>query len=120
DNYFASDTALGVVNGSSMTITGNTFAGKTSGFSTASFPDNTYYGSTLPNGVTVFIRPNAYEAGRANIVVYNWDHQNSVDVDVSGILADGDGYEVRNAADFFGAPVLQGTYSGASLTLPMT
>ncbi len=120
DNYFASDTALGVVNGSSMTITGNTFAGKTSGFSPGSFPDNTYYGSTLPTGVKVFIRPNAYEAKRANIAIYNWDLNTTVDVDVSGILSNGDGYEVRNAADFFGAPVLQGTYSGGSLTLPMT
>ncbi len=120
NNYFASDTALGVVNGTGMTINDNVFAGKTSGFSHTIFPDNTYYDSTLPTGVLVFIRPNAYEAKRAHIVVYNWDHDNTVDVDISGILSDGDGYEVRNAADFFGAPVLQGTYSGGSLTLPMT
>jgi hypothetical protein len=41
-------------------------------------------------------------------------------VDVSGILSDGDGYEVRNAQDFYGAPVLQGTYNGSALVLPMT
>ena len=26
-----------------------------------------------PSGVRVFVRPNQYEAGRANIIVYNWD-----------------------------------------------
>ncbi len=72
-----------------------------------------------PTGVKVFVRPNAYEAKRAHIVVYNWDLQNTVAVNVSGILSPGDGFEVRNAADFFGAPVLTGTYSGGSITLPM-
>ncbi len=120
NNYFVNDTALGIINCSGMTITGNTFVGKTSGFSQSGFPSNTYYPSTLPTGVKVFVRPNAYEAKRANIVVYNWDMQNTVNVDVSGILSNGDGYEVRNAADFFGAPVLQGTYSAGTLALPMT
>jgi hypothetical protein len=40
-------------------------------------------------------------------------------VDVSGILSNGDGYEVRNAQDFFGAAVLTGTYNGGSISLPM-
>src|SRR5262249_34787894 len=89
-------------------------------FAQATYPNNTYYGSTRPTGTWIYVRPNAYEAKRANIVVYNWDLDSTVDVDVSGILSSGDGYEVRNAADFFGAPVLTGTYSGGSLTLPMT
>ncbi|MEX2385261.1 MAG: hypothetical protein WEB59_11825, partial [Thermoanaerobaculia bacterium] len=120
NNYFASGTALDVNSCSSMTITGNTFYGSISGFSQSAFPSNTYYGSTRPTGVKIFIRPNAYEAKRANITIYNWDLQSTVNVDVSGILASGDGYEVRNAADFFGAPVLTGTYSGGSISLPMT
>ena len=120
DNYFASDTALGVVNGSSMTITGNTFAGKTSGFSTASFPDNTYYGSTLPTGVKIFIRPNAYESGRANIVVYNWDLTPTVSVDLSSILAPGATYVLTNAQDPFGPAVLSGTFDGSPISVPMT
>ncbi len=73
NNYFASGEALDVNNCSSLTITSNTFYGSTSGFSPSVFPGNTYYGSTRPTGVKVFVRPNAYEAGRANIVVYNWD-----------------------------------------------
>ena len=119
NNYFVSGQALDFNNCTGMTITGNTFVGSISGFSQSAFPSNTYYGSTRPTGIKVFVRPNAYEAGRANIVIYNWDLQNTVSVDVSSILSPGDGFEVRNAADFFAAPVLSGTYSGGSISLPM-
>ncbi len=118
NNYFSSATALNINDCSSMTITGNTFYGAISGFTQSGFPSNTYY-SSRPTGVKVFVRPNAYEAKRANIAIYNWDLLDTVAVDVSGILSPGDGFEVRNAADFFGAPVLTGTYSGGSINLPM-
>jgi hypothetical protein len=78
------------------------------------------YAGTAPSGVKVFVRPNRYEAGRANIAVYNWSHQGSVAVDLSGVLRAGDRYEVRNVQDFFGAPVASGTYGGGSVTLPLT
>jgi hypothetical protein len=120
DNYFVGGKSLKEVNCSSMTITGNTFVGNIEGFSESSYPNNTYYGTTRPTGVKIFVRPNIYEAGRAHIVVYNWDLASTASVDVSGILSAGDGFEVRNAADFFGAPVLTGTYSGGALTLPLS
>ena len=119
NNYFASGEALEINNCSSMTITGNTFYGTIAGFSQGAFPSNTYHGTTRPTGVKIFVRPNSYEAKRANIAIYNWDLQSTVSVDVSGVLAPGDGFEVRNAQDFFGAPVLTGTYSGGSIVLPM-
>jgi hypothetical protein len=70
-------------------------------------------------GTQVFVRPNRYEKGRANIVVYNWDNMETVAVDVSSVLPLGASYEVRNAQDFFSAPLLSGIYSGEQLTLPM-
>ena len=100
-------------------MTGNTFYGSTSGFSHSSYPNNTYT-TTRPTSLQVFVRPNAYEAGRANITVFNWPNQSSVSVDLTGVLAPGTGFEVRNAADFLGAPVLTGTYNGGSISLPMT
>jgi len=99
-------------------MTGNTFYGSTSGFSHSSYPNNTYT-TTRPSALQVFVRPNAYEAGRANITVFNWPNQSSVSVDLTGVLAPGSGFEVRNAADFLGAPVLTGTYNGGSISLPM-
>ena len=71
------------------------------------------------SGVEVYVRPNKYEPGRANIIVYNWAKQSTVSVDVSGVLPIGTSYQVRNVQDFFAAPVLAGVYQGGSLVLPM-
>ena len=102
-----------------MTITGNTFYGSIPASPQSQFPNNTYY-SSRPTGVKIFIRPNQYEAKRANITIYNWDTRTRLSVDLTGILAPGTGFEIRNAQDFFGAPVLTGTYAGGSVSIPMT
>ena len=65
------------------------------------------------------VRPNRYETGRANIVVYNWDNSAKVAVDVHSVLNVGAAYEVRNAQDFFAPPVLSGIFDGQPLQLPM-
>jgi hypothetical protein len=81
---------------------------------------NSTYRATNLSGTKIFIRPNWYVAGRANIIVYNWDNLPNVSVDVSSVLSPGEPYEVRNAADFFAPPILSGVFSGAPLVLPMT
>ena len=70
-------------------------------------------------GTKIFMRPNRYEKGRADIIVYNWDNLNTVAVDVSSVLSRGDAYEVRNAEDYFARPVLSGVYDAQPLKLPM-
>jgi hypothetical protein len=72
------------------------------------------------SGTKVFVRPNRYEPGRANIVVYNWDNSPRVAVDVHSVLNVGVAYEVRNAQDFFSPPLLSGTFDAQPLQLPMT
>jgi len=116
-NYISNNTVFDSCSPTSMT--GNTFYGTTSGFSHSSYPSNTYT-TSRPSGVQVFVRASPYEAGRANITVFNWPNQSSVSVDLSAVLGVGTAYEIRNAQDFFGAPVLSGTYSGGSVSLPMT
>jgi hypothetical protein len=81
---------------------------------------NSSYHGGPPKGLWTFVRPNKYESGRANIVVYNWDLASSVAVDVGAALTPGSRYEVRDAQNFFGAPVSTGTYSGAPIGIPMT
>jgi len=81
---------------------------------------NSSYVVGQPGGTRVFIRPNRYEPGRANLIVYNWNNLDTVPVDVSSVLTAGSAYEVRNAADFFAAPVLSGVFDGQPLSLPMT
>lgn len=72
-----------------------------------------------PSGTWVFAHPNKYEPGRGNIVIYNWDLKPAVPVDVSTILRPDDQFEVRDAQNFFGPPVSQGTYRGGLIEIPM-
>jgi hypothetical protein len=126
--------ALEVNNCSGAEIAGNLFYGKTSlrMISTAAdlpgdvfravFPGNLYYGDELgaPRGVAVFLRPNEYEQGRAHLIVYNWDRQPSVTVDISSLsIRPGDVYEIRSVQDYYGAAV-RGEYRGGAIQVGMT
>lgn len=72
-----------------------------------------------PEGVRVFVRPNRYEAGRAHIIVFNWDLREQVAVDLSSVLPMNASFEVRDAQNYFGEPVLSGIYKGSQVQLPM-
>ncbi|HUU90711.1 MAG TPA: hypothetical protein VM238_05815 [Phycisphaerae bacterium] len=72
-----------------------------------------------PTGVKVIIRPNRYEPGRANAIVYNWDQTPEVEVDLGGVLKRGMAYRIVSAQDFFGKPVAGGTFDGKPVRLPM-
>lgn len=76
------------------------------------------FGSGAPPNLVV-VRPNQYEPGRANIIVYNWAQQATVSVDLAGVLNVGDRYVVQNVQDFYGTPVASGTYGGGAIQLPM-
>jgi len=98
------------------------FRGNTTGFTawkTASGLGATDQTAAPPSAPKVFVRPNRYEPGRANIIIYNWTRQATVPVNVSAVLQSGDRYELRNVQNFFGAPVASGTYSGGSISVPM-
>jgi hypothetical protein len=76
--------------------------------------------SGRPTGTWIFARPNRYEPGRGNIVVYNWGLSPTISVDLSGILGPGTSYEIRDAENFFGPAVVTGTYDGSPVSIPMT
>lgn len=98
----------------------NTLFGELRNFSAASHPQNSFLLRKRPAGAKVFVRPNRYETGRAHIAVYNWDQAASVEADLSGIgLAPGDTFEIRDAQNFFGPPVLTAAYTGAKISIPM-
>ena len=83
------------------------------------FTDPGTYAGSAPTGGKIVVRPNQYEPGRANIIVYNWAQQSTVSVDVSVILNMGERYVVQNSQDFYGPPVAGGVYTGRPLQLPM-
>lgn len=88
------------------------------------FDLNSSYQSSAPNQNFVAVKPNRYEKGRANIVVYNWQNLQSVVVDLGTTgLKEGQRYQVRDAQNFFGPVVASGVYRSAgadrSVSLPM-
>jgi hypothetical protein len=116
-NYVADNTYL--IQCSDGSFSENVFYGRLFGFSPAAHPTNQYL-SERPSQNRVFIRPNEDEAGRATVVVYNWEGSAAVAVDLREILSVGDGYAVRHVQDYFGAPVRQGRYDGTPVDLPLT
>lgn len=72
-----------------------------------------------PTTTKVVVRPNLYDKGRAHVTVINWGKDRAASVDVSGVLAPGDRYEVRNVQDLFGAAVTSGTVSGSTISIPL-
>jgi hypothetical protein len=81
---------------------------------------NSRHSANRPSGASAFVRPNRYEPGRGHIVIYNWDRSPVVPVDVSAVLQPGARYELRDAENYFGKPVIEGVYKGERLPVPMT
>ncbi len=120
DNYIVGRTALAFVNVfRPITMTGNLLYGSLAGLQAGDFSNNTFY-SARPTGTKVFVRPNKYEPGRANITIFNWDKTPTVSVDLGVAVPKGTRFELRSVHNFFGPPVLTGTYDGTPLQVPMT
>jgi hypothetical protein len=111
----------------------NTFYGKS--FFTVTSPTKSYdwtqwrsvtgldssstYQQTKPSGIWTFVRPNKFEPGRAHIAIYNWEAAKAVEVDLSALLCDGDTFEIRDAQNYYGDPVVRGAYKGTPVPIPM-
>ena len=116
NNYFPVSVEFDATN---ATMSGNTFLASNIDFSSTSYPGNTYL-TSAPTGLRVVVRPNVYEPGRANTVVYNWPKTSVVPVDLSSVLKAGDTFEIRDVQNYFGSPVLSGTYTGSPVNLAMS
>jgi hypothetical protein len=93
-------------------------------YDTANAPGNRWLVSTgtppRPTGTDVFFRRNIYEPSRIHLVIYNWGQSSSVSVNPAGYLSAGDSYRVVDVQNYYGPAVASGTYSGGSITIPMT
>ena len=68
-----------------------------------------------PISSTVIIRPNTYERGRANVVVYAPSAPNSISINLSATgLINGQPYTIKNAYNYNGPNVFTGVYSASA------
>ena len=74
-----------------------------------------------PQGAMAFVRPNAYDAGRAHLIIYNWDNLHTVTVPAAEIqkhLTPGEAFTLINVQDYFDDRVV-GFYNGGDLEVDM-
>ncbi len=85
-----------------------------------SYDANSISTDSMITGTNIFIVKDPYETNRGFVTIYNWNHKDVINVDVSGVLALNTSFQVLNVQDLFGIPVLSGVYSGGLVSLPMT
>jgi len=117
DNYFVGLTIF-QDQWTGISMSGNSFIGSVQGVDTANYPDNTYL-DAAPAKNHVVLRPNRYEPGRAHIIAYNWEGKDEVSVDPSAVVPVGAAFVVRNVQNFYGPPVVSGTYEGGEISIPV-
>jgi len=76
--------------------------------------------SLAPNPTTnkVVLLRNEYEPGRGNLAIYNWANSSTVAVNLSSVIGVGKPFTVRDVRNFYGTPILSGTYQGGSVNIP--
>lgn len=84
------------------------------------FDPNGSFSSGTPAGTDVFVRPNAYENKRGHVIIYNWDGNATVEVDISSL-----GFEIGDVYFFhqvqnYNEDTIEGTYDGSTISMPMT
>jgi hypothetical protein len=102
----------------SIDLENNVIIGDLEGVSAEDYPQNAYFPSK-PLENKIFIRANRYQPGRAHIIIYNWEDLDDVAVNLEAIMPQGTSYVIRNAMDYYGSPIVEGTYGGGDISLPM-
>ncbi len=67
----------------------------------------------------IILRPNRYDPNRANLAIFNWAKRPAVDVASGSFLKPGDKYRLMNPREFFGEPVVAGTFDGKAIRVPV-
>ena len=72
-----------------------------------------------PGGNEVRILPNRYDANRAHVAILNWDKRPTAALDLSTFLEPGDRFRLMNPRDLFGKAVVEGTFDGKAVEVPV-
>ena len=117
DNYFVGNA---VTQGlwKSAVVEGNHFFGDEIGPDPNEFPNNVF-SNKLPVGTKTVLHPNRYDPRRIDVIVYNWNKNDYVSVNLDNMIESGSNFTVHSVFDIWGEPVLKGKYQGSPLQLPM-
>ena len=86
----------------------------------APFDGNSTWNKSYPENNSVVVRPNIYERGRGHIIIYNWEGLDDITVDISTLgLDEGEAFEVRDAENFYGTPIITAQYSDIQRTIQL-
>lgn len=80
---------------------------------------NIVQASPPASGKKIVVSANAYDLRRARVVIYNYDEDAAVSVDLSSVLKNGEAYRIHHVFNLFAAPVLTGVYDGNLVSFPM-
>jgi hypothetical protein len=83
------------------------------------FDLNSTFSTTMPVTPEVYVRKNAYDSSRANIVIINWPTNDNVTVDLSTVFTSGTPFTLYNGQDPLGPAIMSGIYTNA-ISVPMT
>lgn len=84
------------------------------------FDSGSIFNPDYPSTAQVFVQPNQYETTRSNIIIFNWNQDKTIRVDISEIgLENGDHYTLHNAQNYY-EEMINGTYEGGTISIPMT
>jgi len=119
DNYLAGKLRI-IGAWQSISMTGNSFLnGIRTELDVSSYTDNEVTEAPPTTGIKIFTHQNAYDPSRARVTIYNWAEEDSVDVDLGDILKPGERYEIRSVFDLYGPAILEGSFDGELVSIPM-
>lgn len=105
----------------SFELTDNTIYGNiTDPDSQINYMGGNILANTRPStGKQVFVDANGIDQRRGRIVIYNYDNDDTVAVDLSSILKNGEAYRIHSVMGLFEDPILTGVYDGEPINIPM-
>ncbi len=65
------------------------------------------------------MRPNRYDRQRLHVAIFNWAKKPNVELLPLPLLEPGDRYRLMNPRDFFGKPVVAGTFQDTPIRVPV-
>lgn len=80
---------------------------------------NSTYSAALPTQTEYHLIKNRHEAGRANIIVYNWDKRKDLMVDLSTVLSRDKDFYIYDVLNLSAGPIVSGRYSGGAIQIPL-